>query len=740
MNQPKTNTIAILTALLIGGFMLAYLATTGVFGGTQIGVSVTTNPELEQGLELHFTFDGSNVDWSSTTAEVLDLSNNARHANFINIAASGSGASGKIGQGALFDGSNDYINAPNGGFDPNTSDFTFSLWIYSQSNSTQGGRDRQVVAQRDGSGTGRTWIYIDDTDNHIESFIGGSAEDSGYTISTDEWVHVTLIHNNSSNELQWYINGQLVNTNSGVNAESATGEFYIGTHKNGNGYFDGTFDDLRFYSRILSVNEISRLYDLGATTKIGKTITTNPDLENGLVGHWTFDGPDFDWTSSEPVQDQSGTNNHATLDSFTASSSVSGVLGQAMQFDGIDTRANAGSDASLDNIDLLTAAAWFYIDSTNATADRIFDKQQGGTPGFRLRYSPTGNEIRFYRGYDGGGGEWATPDNSIRAGEWMHIAVTHDRTGLNAAAMYVNGASVTPTVVSSPSGSANSDASVSLSVGGRTNGNNTWDGKIDDARIYNRILSASEISRLYGLGATTKIGKTISTNPDLENGLVGHWTFDGPTIGDLVGDVSGNNNDAFLVSNTSTSTISGKMGQAWRFDGVDDALRDAADSSYDNIQSGDNVSIAFWGKFVDDGSSYMVGAAYGEYAETLTPYLGNLGSGVADLCVAGPGTVDTCPAALNGHVREGEWYHYTATYDQQNVRLYLDGEEVYSVVETGEVADFPENFCIGSHEGSGAGTGCDDDPWNGDIDDVRFYDRALSADEIKRLYQLGGGD
>ena len=47
---------------------------------------------------------------------------------------------------------------------------------------------------------------------------------------------------------------------------------------------------MRIYNRVLSVDEIKRLYKIGATAKLGIS-HTNDSLGTGLVGHWTFDGP-----------------------------------------------------------------------------------------------------------------------------------------------------------------------------------------------------------------------------------------------------------------------------------------------------------------------------------------------------------------------------------------------------------------------------------------------------------------
>jgi len=71
-------------------------------------------------------------------------------------------------------------------------------------------------------------------------------------------------------------------------------------------------------------------------------------------------------------------------------------------------------------------------------------------------------------------------------------------------------------------------------------------------------------------GAGT-IGKT-TTPTGLEDGLVGHWTFDGPDMVNNVADVSGNGRHATLYYSNATTTFIGKIGQALNFDGIGDHI------------------------------------------------------------------------------------------------------------------------------------------------------------------------
>jgi hypothetical protein len=72
------------------------------------------------------------------------------------------------------------------------------------------------------------------------------------------------------------------------------------------------------------------------------------------------------------------------------------------------------------------------------------------------------------------------------------------------------------------------------------------------------------------------------------------------------------------------------------------------------------------------------------------------------------------------------WIHVAGTYDGEEIRTYINGKLAASMVHAGE-PDKTSQFFIGSY-GSAA--------WKGSIDDVRFYNRVLSAEEIELLANL----
>ncbi len=122
-----------------------------------------------------------------------------------------------------------------------------------------------------------------------------------------------------------------------------------------------------------------------------------------------------------------------------------------------------------------------------------------------------------------------------------------------------------------------------------------FQGSMDEARIYNRALSAGEITRLYRIGATLHVNTQIN-NDSLKNGLVGWWTFDGADVrGTVAYDKSGQNNNGALTNGPAPTF--GKLGQALNFDGTDDYV-DIGVSSVGNLLNGaQKVTITGWSNY-----------------------------------------------------------------------------------------------------------------------------------------------
>ncbi len=81
---------------------------------------------------------------------------------------------------------------------------------------------------------------------------------------------------------------------------------------------------------------------------------------------------------------------------------------------------------------------------------------------------------------------------------------------------------------------------------------------------------------------------------------------------------------------------------------------------------------------------------------------------------------DTFPVTPN------EWTHFTLTYDGVNQKLYKNGQLVYTRAQSGDIGSSTQDFTIGAfHNGNFN--------FEGMIDDVRMFDKALTANEINTM-------
>ncbi|MEA3362172.1 MAG: LamG-like jellyroll fold domain-containing protein, partial [Thermodesulfobacteriota bacterium] len=198
-------------------------------------------------------------------------------------------------------------------------------------------------------------------------YVGGSAAvvaSAGISYGTIE--QITLRREGSSISL-------FVGTTEYVSGTSLSGEIdssgilYIGHDWVDNNYFDGIINYAYVYDRALSADEISQLHNEPYAMFKNKTkINTSTEnvVTDGLVGHWTFDGPDMDWSaSSAEAIDQSGQGNDG--DVVNGATPAIGISGQALNFDGDDDYVDLNNPLSL-NPDYITVSAWIKTSTTGS--------------------------------------------------------------------------------------------------------------------------------------------------------------------------------------------------------------------------------------------------------------------------------------------------------------------------------------------------------------------------------------
>ncbi|MFH0874296.1 MAG: LamG domain-containing protein, partial [Candidatus Komeilibacteria bacterium] len=428
-------------------------------------------------------------------------------------------------------------------------------------------------------------------------------------------------------------------------------------------------------------------YTVAPTTKIN-TPLSGRFKDSLLVGYWSFDGADMGTTSAT---DLSGNNYTGWLQN--GPKKAPGINGQGLSFDGTDDTITAGDISTID-IPIngaLTGCAWVKH-NTITTDDVIMAKNNTLSDGLQFFRDDTGaasGRTDTYAIYifDSGDADSASLEGATSAStlnSWTHVCftfITANATGLH---LYINGTEDANSPISTSAiGSIDAGANV-FRIGTLSDGtSDPFDGTIDEVRVYNRVLSASEIVEQYRAGAARMKVNTPITNY-LTSGLIGNWTFNGPDINwgaNIAYDRSGQGSNGLMTDmSTSSSPVAGINGQALKFDGVDDIVTINDKDLYTFASGGNDLpfSLSAWIKMTDATTFRAIvklgatGAEWGLYTSAadrlstscytnLTNYIGRYYNS----------TVTSY---------EGQWIHVASTYDgsksASGIKVYLNGNQV----------------------------------------------------------------
>jgi len=205
-----------------------------------------------------------------------------------------------------------------------------------------------------------------------------------------------------------------------------------------------------------------------------------------LAGHWKLDED-----SGTTASDSSNKGNDGTLTNMDASTDwVSGKIDGALDFDGSNDHILVPHDPALSLINQLTVASWIYK-NTKSGYDFVINK---GTSGNNRNYCFGTVNDRIVFGFYNGGFRRYVIDVNLQTATWYHIAATFNN-AKNKVRVYLNGAEV-KNWTTNRQPLINSE---NLYIG-RSQFGQYWDGKLDDVRIYNRVLNPVEIETLYTMG------------------------------------------------------------------------------------------------------------------------------------------------------------------------------------------------------------------------------------------------
>jgi len=634
----------------------------------------------------------------------------------------------------------------------------------------------------------------------VQNFSGTSGEwsSNASTVPYDSWVNVAVTYDKTidSNQPTFYVNGSpvaftAISNPIGTSADDSAVNAYIGDRSASDNSFKGSFDDVRIYNGILSAAEIQTIYDAGAPpsdpTNLVATLASSSQIDlswtvstdnvgvagyklercegsgctsftqiatpsgnsysdtglsegityryrvraydaagnnsnysptasamspvPGLVGWWKMD--ENPAIHNSVIADFSGNGNNGTFSTNNGGTnkSVVGKIGQALNFDGVDDYVNTNYAPNIASTASFSGSFWFKTTSVAIGHEILSSLVAGGTPHIIFAATSGGctlvNEFRFEFTSDNGSsaGVCSGTSNTYTDGIWHHAVGVLNRSA-STISLYIDGKFINSASIASLNGFDLS--SNAFFVGARNTGGVgglNFPGSIDDVRIYNRVLTQPEIQALCDMGTG-----------GCPSGLVARYEFENNT-----NDTSGNGNNGTFFGGT-PSYQTGMVGQALSFDGV---------ANY--VQSANTISISSAGYTL---SAWAKANAFTNYegiididltsANRITLFDYSTG-GNRYMFLHGPNASGgvAVPAAIN------TWYHLAVVSESNSVqKLYANG----FLIGTANLG--PQTFAGTLRVGKMQNTGTF---FNGLIDDVRLYNRALSQPEIQALCNLGIG-
>jgi hypothetical protein len=636
--------------------------------------SLDNGQNIQNGLVGYWPMDEATSSWTGAGVTINDYSNNGSNCTSTGDALATTTA--KYGNGGYFDGSGDYLNCGTSNFSI-SDQVTASAWfkvlgvpgtgyhiIF-----VRGSVDIELDVSQ--AGALRTGIY--NAAGTRVSFNSGSG------LADGNWHFLTMTYDGSL--IKAYADGVLIGSSPQSGLIRTGGSAYIGQYTS-TYYANGVIDEVKLYNIARTPDQIMQDYLQGP----------------GPVAYYSFNEG-----SGTTLNDRSGQGNTGTITPGSGGWVV-GKIGPAYDFDGANTKILT---TIIDNAYFnsgFTISAWIKPDSLGeANSARIVDKSEDGTTGT--------NGFAFYIGGTNqialrlnGAPVPLSDNNAITPGRWTHVVVTVSPSAL--VNFYSNGILT---------GTANQQANAltqiitanALAIGNYTVGaTRTFDGQIDDLKIYNYALTPWQVAQEYNGGKP-----------------IGYWKLDDGQ-GSIIKDYSGNSNNGTLSLSGSPATSSAwqastncKLNGCLSFDGSNDYIS----VSEPVLTLGGTISA--WVKTTDTSARII----------SLDGILiGIQNSTTMFICADGSG----CGVSVGAQSvpRGNIWTHIAMTWNNSTLYYYYNGQLVTAVADTGFA-----NANRGSYLGAGDGGAGIADYFSGLLDEVKVYNYLRSTAQVREDYNMGKG-
>ncbi|OGV91567.1 hypothetical protein A2783_05805 [Microgenomates group bacterium RIFCSPHIGHO2_01_FULL_45_11] len=693
---------------------------------------------LSEGLVGYWKMNEDSWTNNCSTDSALDSSgNNFNGDSCPDISGPTATTVGKFGKAGNFDGTDDNISiADNDTLSFLNTNFSISAWV--KMNSTE---DNPLVTK--GQGTLRTGYHI--MANQYGNFIiyyseTADGSDDSFTFgtySTGTWYNIVMTVDKQANLVKGYVNGVYGGSKDITGKpDDITTTFTMLFGRTGSFYANAVIDEVRAYNRALTPIEVSALYNWAP----GPVVSYKMDENSGTTS----------------INDTSGNGNTGTMTgTMTGDDWVPGKFGSALDFDGSDdaiTIATANdSDVDFNGSEAFSGSAWVYVKTMpgSGNQDAIITKydETSTLRGYRLVVEnddadATGNfQVEIYDESAVQSISASGANDTVGQNTWYHILFTFNGGVAGATGdlkLYTNGVF---TGNNSLNGSflGLEDIAVDFSIGDydatdAVANNTAFTGIIDDAKIYNYVRTPGQIIEDMNAGHPTP-GSPIGS-------AVAEWKFDEGALNTCSGgandfcDSSTNANDLLFSTTTGGFTNSGKFGKA--FDGTGAVWASKTDDSDFDFTDTEDFTISGWFNHAAASAQEVILQKFDAATGADGGYIIRMESD-GDITFGSDNDDTSFPtdsvSSTAATYDDGTWHQFTAVKDgTTDIRIYIDGIHIATttVTETGSTLANDDSLFIADSNGTDDG-----DEFNGDLDEIKIYRSALTADQVKVLYSQG---
>lgn len=689
--------------------------------------------------------------------------------------------SGKADKARYFDGVDDTMTTSNFSI---PAQGTMAFWMIPYPNSTR----QRILGATD------EFEIVIESGNYLSNQLGAAGSDtldSPTILESGKLYHVVMTYNTVSAQSTIYLNGTLDYL--GLKADDSpvgTQTLTLGSRTGSTEYFNGILDEVMFFDRVLTANEINSLYLEGNTQhKHGNTTSDNSiKIEGSVAKRFQTGNPTadkystglyyFEETAGDGafIKDSSFYSHHGSPNT-SSSYSQAGISGRGWSFDSVNSEHISLPASTIPPGDQLTISFWSYDDTTSPQETTIIGaRDSAGNKVVNIHlpwsdgtvYWDAGSSITSPSSYDYDRISKAVPHSQLTQ-QWNHWAFTKNATDgtmkiyLNGELWHVVSGKFYPIVAAADVTIGNYYAYASYD----------YEGRIDNLHISNIERTASEIEEEYRLGRDHYINLEIPTT-DLSSSLIAPlaiaadkpgtylelslgetatanlqpdsltyslWRMDemsGP--GSFIADATGRGNDG---SPNNTSSVDGKVGRAQSFNGTSSYIDLGNSAIGPDLQLATAmlpaVTISGW-------ANNQSLPADGVRARILSSIVngGSAGLLVGLLDDSGNFTVgarsysgDTFYEASYPLGLTNEWYHFAGVVDYENkqILIYINGQLVATTPAPFTYSQYVHG--IPTEPDRIGARGNNTEYFDGYIDELKVYVGARNAASIRQEFERG---